>query len=56
MNYIMMMIWNVSEIMFLDRDGDNAVIELLQGQERVHEQIRIDRRFNEINRQISEIS
>ena len=30
MNYIMMMIWNVSEIMFLDRDGDNAVIELLQ--------------------------
>ena len=41
---------------YLYRVGDDVVAELLQVQETVHEQIRIDRPFTEINRQISKLS
>ena len=42
--------------MYLDRVTDDAVGKSLQVQERVCEQIRINRRFTEINRQITDFS
>ena len=42
--------------MFLDRVGNDVVTESLQVQQKVHEQISLNRRFTEINGQISSLS